>query len=96
MKKVRIAVGFVAGLVSWAGCGGQPPEAPETDVAAEGLEESCVYAYFECGYRGPQYSYAWPSTCAIGINTHQAAYQACLAECPWMNCIDTGDIGTDP
>lgn len=93
MKMGRIAVGFVAGLVSMVGCGGQTQDAPGTDVATEGLEQSCVYAYFECGYRGHQYPYAWPSTCAVGTHTHQQAAAACHAACPWM-CVDTGDLGT--
>ncbi|WP_426753790.1 hypothetical protein [Myxococcus sp. Y35] len=95
MKMGRIAVGFVAGLVSWVGCGRPAQDAPNTDAATEGLEQSCVYAYFECGYRGHPYPYAWPDACAVGIHTHQEAHQACLAECPWM-CTDTGDLGTGP
>ncbi|AKQ63998.1 hypothetical protein A176_000910 [Myxococcus hansupus] len=95
MKMGRIAVGLVAGLVSWVGCGGQPQEERAPAEATQELEQSCVYAYFECGYRGYQYPYAWPAACAGGMNTHAMAFEACLAECPWM-CIDTGDIGPEP
>ncbi len=94
MKMGRIAVGLVAGLVSWVGCGGQPREEASPAEADQGLEQSCVYAYVECGYRGYQYHYAWPASCAVGTYTHAGAFAACHAECPWM-CVDTGDIGAE-